>query len=180
MHQSALATQLKLKHTLAHIHTRIHTCMHNIIKFIIQHNFAGASKRGADTGPAALREAGLIDEIKQISSNIDVKDYGDVHYELMSSNGRKIHNLKELDHVAACNRALADKVEEILSDGRMPITLGGCHSIAIGSISGVVRKTAPDDLCILWVDAHLDLNTNTTSPSGKKTDAFSLSLSLSL
>lgn len=84
----------------------------------------------------------------------------------MSSNGRKIHNLNELNHVAACNRALADKVEQVLNDERMPVTLGGCHSIAIGSISGVVRKTPPDELCILWVDAHLDLNTNTTSPSG--------------
>lgn len=126
----------------------------------------GAGTRGTDKGPNALREAGLIDEIKHISSNIDVKDYGDVHYELMNTNGRKIHNLNELSDVAACNKALADKVEEIIKDNRMPITLGGCHSIAIGSISGVLRTTTPDKLGILWVDAHLDLNTNTTSPTG--------------
>lgn len=126
----------------------------------------GASKRGANNGPKALRDAGLIDEIKSISASIDVKDYGDVHYELMKSNGRKINNLKELEHVAACNKALADKIEEIRSDNRMPITLGGDHSIAFGSITGILRKTRAENLCILWVDAHIDLNTNTTSPSG--------------
>lgn len=126
----------------------------------------GAATRGAAHGPKALRDAGLIDEIKDISPNIDVKDYGDVHYELTKSKGRKISNLKELEHVAACNKALADKVEEIINDNRMPITLGGDHSIAFGSISGVLRKIKAENLCVLWVDAHIDLNTNTTSPTG--------------
>lgn len=126
----------------------------------------GAGTRGANFGPKALRDAGLIDEIKGISANIDVKDYGDVHYELMKSNGRKINNLKELEHVVACNKALADKIEEIRNDNRMPIALGGDHSLAFGSISGILRNTRADNLCVLWVDAHLDLNTNTTSPSG--------------
>lgn len=126
----------------------------------------GASKRGANNGPKALRDAGLIDEIKGISASIDVKDYGDVHYELMKSNGRKIHNLKELEHVAACSKALADKIEEIRSDNRMSIALGGDHSLAFGSITGLLRKTRAENLRILWVDAHIDLNTSTTSPSG--------------
>lgn len=126
----------------------------------------GAGKSGAEKGPKALRESGLIDEIKSISSNIDVKDYGDVHYDLMKSNGRKINNLKQLEHVAACNKALADKIEEITNDNRMPIAIGGDHSMAIGSISGALRRTQAENLCILWVDAHIDLNTNTTSPSG--------------
>lgn len=126
----------------------------------------GAGKRGTVKGPQALRDAGLIDEIKDISPNIDIKDYGDVHYELTKSKGRKINNLKELDHVSAVNKALADKVEEIMKDNRMPIMLGGDHSLAIGSISGVVRKIQAQHMCVLWVDAHIDLNTNTTSPSG--------------
>ena len=126
----------------------------------------GAGKRGVDNGPKALRNAGLIDEIKGISANIDVKDYGDVHYELMKSNGRKINNLKELEHVAAMNQALADKIEEVRRDNRMSIALGGDHSLAFGSITGLLRKTRAENLCILWVDAHIDLNTNTTSPSG--------------
>lgn len=126
----------------------------------------GAATRGANQGPKALRESGLIDEIRSISGNIDVKDYGDVHYELTKSNGRKINNLKQLEHVAACNKALADKIEEIKNDNRMSIALGGDHSIAIGSIAGHLRTTNAENLCVLWVDAHIDLNTNTTSPTG--------------
>ena len=126
----------------------------------------GAGKSGAENGPKALRESGLIDEIKSISLSIDVKDYGDVRYDLTKSNGRKINNLKELEHVAACNKALADKVEKIMNDNRMPIAIGGDHSMAIGSITGVLRKNDAENLCVLWVDAHTDLNTNTTSPSG--------------
>ncbi len=68
--------------------------------------------------------------------------------------------------MAGCNLALSQKVEQIIKDQRMPITLGGCHSIAIGSISGVAKSYGTDDMCVLWVDAHLDLNTNTTSPTG--------------
>jgi arginase len=128
--------------------------------------FLGAGTKGTDQGPKALRDAGLIEDMQHISSKIDVKDYGDVKYDVENVCGRKIHNLNELKHVAACNKALADKVEEVMNDNRVPLTLGGCHSIAIGSISGVLRKTKPEDLCILWVDAHLDLNTNTTSPTG--------------
>lgn len=133
---------------------------HNLNKFV------GAGTKGVDGGPKALRDSGLIDEIKQISPLIDVRDYGDVKYELANSSGRKIANLNDLSHVAACNKALADRVEEILGDDRMPVTIGGCHSIAIGSLTGVARKIAANDLCVLWVDAHMDLNTNTTSPSG--------------
>lgn len=126
----------------------------------------GAGTRGAEHGPKALRDAGLIDEIRGISDDIDVKDYGDVHYELTKANGRRINNLKQLEHVAACNKALADRVEEIMNDGRMPVALGGDHSLAIGSITGVLRKIGAGNLSVLWVDAHIDLNTNTTSPSG--------------
>jgi arginase len=115
-------------------------------------------------GPKALRDAGLIDEIKGISANII--DYGDVHYELMKSNGRRINNLKELEHVSACNEALANKIEEIKRDNWMSIALGGDHSIAIGSISGLLRHIRAENLCVLWIDAHIDMNTNTTTPSG--------------
>jgi arginase len=107
----------------------------------------GASKRGVNEGPKALRQAGLIDEIKSISKNVDVKDYGDVHYDLLlptkssffstSNNNnitdvRKTNGIKELRHVAACNEVLASKIEQIINDGRMPVALGGDHSMAIG------------------------------------------------
>lgn len=126
----------------------------------------GAGKEGAEHGPKALRDSGLIDDIKTISPNIDVKDYGDVQYETLNCNGRKINNLKYLAHVAACNKALSEKVGEIIKDNRMPIVLGGDHSIASGSITGLLKSTKPENLCVLWIDAHVDSNTNATSPSG--------------
>lgn len=61
---------------------------------------------------------------------------------------------------------LADKVEEILNENRLALTIGGCHSIAIGSLTGVGRKFGGENVAVLWIDAHVDLNTNTTSPSG--------------
>lgn len=126
----------------------------------------GASKRGVNLGPKAIREAGLIDEIKTISQNLDIKDYGDVKFESSSSSSGSDLNLKYLTDVAGCNKALADGIEQILNDGRMPISLGGDHSMAIGTISGVTRKYSDQQLGVLWVDAHIDLNTNETSPSG--------------
>ncbi|CAO1408171.1 unnamed protein product, partial [Diamesa tonsa] len=126
----------------------------------------GAGKRGMNDGPNALRKAGLIEDLQSISDKINIKDYGNMEYELMKPSGRKIDNLKELGHVASCNKKLAHKIEEILNDNRMPITLGGDHSIAIGSISGLLTKVPAEKLAVLWVDAHIDLNTNSTSPSG--------------
>lgn len=97
----------------------------------------GAGKKGVNEGPKALRDAGLIDEIRSISQKLDVKDYGDVHYDVLSQNTSdetvgEFCKIKELNHVAACSEALAARIEQITNDGRMPIALGGDHSLAIG------------------------------------------------
>lgn len=126
----------------------------------------GAGKRGVDLGPKALRDSGLIDDIKNVSPSIIVKDYGDIEYESSKTNARKICNLKALEHVAACNKALADKIGEIKSENDMSIMLGGDHCLAVGSISGLLRHTQAKNLRVLWVDAHIDMNTASTSPSG--------------
>lgn len=126
----------------------------------------GAGTRGADLGPQALRHAGLLDELRHMSADMDVKDYGNIHYEVFKASGRRINNLNHLEHVAACNEALAHKIKEIMSDNRLPVTLGGDHSLAIGSITGVLKTVKPENVCVLWIDAHIDLNTNSTSPSG--------------
>lgn len=136
----------------------------------------GAGKRGMNDGPNALRKAGLIEDLQSISKKINIKDYGNIEYELMKPSGRKIDNLKELGHVAACNKKLTHKIEEILNDNRMPITLGGDHSIAIGSISGHLTKVPAENLAVLWVDAHIDLNTNSTSPSGNMHGKYNIYL----
>lgn len=94
---------------------------------------------------------------------MDVRDYGDVEYtpkdELIGT-----PNMLELNAVSQCNYELSRKVQRVLSDGRMVITLGGDHAIGIGTVDGHHRYNP--NVAVIWVDAHADLNTNATSQSG--------------
>ena len=72
--------------------------------------------------------------------------------------------MKRLEHAASCNEILSKKVTEVLNDDRLCITLGGDHSIGIGTIDGHLKYN--DNVALIWVDAHADLNTDSTSPSG--------------
>ncbi|KAL9707684.1 hypothetical protein quinque_011202 [Culex quinquefasciatus] len=101
----------------------------------------GQRKKGVGLGPKAIREAGLIDSIQEISNKLDIRDYGDIRYEALNLQGRLAANMKKLEHVASCD-----------------------HAIAIGSIDGHLKHCS--DVAVIWVDAHADLNTNSTSPSG--------------
>ena len=68
-------------------------------------------------------------QLQSISAKINVKDYGDIEYNEEPNSGRNVENMKLLSHVAACNKNLSDKVDEILKDDRVCLTLGGDHSI---------------------------------------------------
>lgn len=126
----------------------------------------GASMAGVDMGPAALRVARLNERIAQLG--YQVRDLGDLHLEraqVFPEPGDKLKYLKEI--TAACEE-LARRVEDILVTGELPLVLGGDHSIAIGSISGFAshcrkRNETPG---LIWFDAHADMNTPETSPSG--------------
>uniref|UniRef100_A0A182K929 Arginase n=1 Tax=Anopheles christyi TaxID=43041 RepID=A0A182K929_9DIPT len=124
----------------------------------------GQRKKGVGLGPKAIRDAGLIDHIQEISPKLNIKDFGDIQYEALNFQGRKVGNMKKLEHVASCSRNLSHQVAEVLDDDRLCITLGGDHAIAIGSIDGHLHHSK--DVAVIWVDAHADLNTNSTSPSG--------------
>ena len=89
----------------------------------------GQPHSGTGEGPDLIRNAGLIKQLQSIAAKINVKDYGDVVYEEESSGARNVTNMKLLSHVAACNKSLSDKVEQILKDDRVCLTLGGDHSI---------------------------------------------------
>ncbi|XP_058820906.1 arginase, hepatic-like [Topomyia yanbarensis] len=124
----------------------------------------GQRKQGVGLGPKAIREAGLIDSIQEISHRLNIRDYGDIHYEALNLSGRQTVNMRMLEHVASCTKHLSEKVVQVLNDDRLCVTLGGDHAIAIGSIDGHLKHSA--DVAVIWVDAHADLNTNATSPSG--------------
>jgi arginase len=126
----------------------------------------GQSRRGVDMGPSALRVAGLQSRLKQLGhsvediGNVAVKQPEEQHY------GEK--RAKYLNEIAETCRGLAEMTERTLSEGYLPLVLGGDHSIAIGSFAGVsdfFRKQSKKVGC-LWLDAHGDMNTPESSPSG--------------
>jgi arginase len=125
----------------------------------------GAGTRGASMGPEAMRIAG-IQEVLQ-SQGLDVRDCGDLRGPSNPLSGA-VDGYRHLEQVTRWNRSVHDAVYGELLEGRMPILLGGDHSLSIGSISAVARHCREQgrDLRVLWLDAHADFNTSTLTPSG--------------
>jgi arginase len=126
----------------------------------------GQSRRGVDMGPSALRVAGLQTRLRHLGhqvediGNVAVKQAEEQHY------GEK--RAKYLTEIAETCRGLAEITEGSLAEGFMPLMLGGDHSIAIGSFSGVANffRKQSKEVGYMWLDAHGDMNTPETSPSG--------------
>ena len=126
----------------------------------------GASRRGVDMGPSAMRVAGLEARLEALGHH--VVDGGNIRVEIAETQGygdRKARYLKEI--AETCTRT-AEAVVETLEEGLTPLVLGGDHSIAAGSISGVSEfyRRSNQKIGLLWIDAHSDINTPETSPSG--------------
>ncbi|XP_029156103.1 arginase, hepatic [Nylanderia fulva] len=121
----------------------------------------GQEKEGVACGPDAIRAAKLINELKTLE--LDVQDYGDVLYD-KNNNTSGINNMSHLGYIASCTSRLSEQVRQVLRDGRQVLTIGGDHSLSIGTIDGHVKEK--QDVAVLWVDAHADLNTDRTSESG--------------
>ncbi len=126
----------------------------------------GASMAGVELGPAALRVARLNRRIAQLG--YEVRDLGDIHVEESQTTPEPGDKLKYLREISAACEDLARRVEEVLTSGGLPLVLGGDHSIAVGSLSGFSsycrkKNEAPG---LIWFDAHADMNTPETSPSG--------------
>jgi arginase len=123
----------------------------------------GASRRGTDMGPSAMRAAYLHTKI--LSLGYEVEDVGNVHAPQMEENLPRVKSeLKFKDEVLHACTHLADKVEAAIKDGVVPLVLGGDHSIAIGTQAGLARTSRNRGL--IWFDAHADFNTDISSPSG--------------
>jgi len=125
----------------------------------------GAGDRGAVMGPEALRVAGLADALRQ--HGIELLDRGNL---AGPANPwlPPVHGYRHLDEVVAWNHNVHDAVLAELRLGRLPLLLGGDHSLAIGSIGAVARhcREAGKKLRVLWLDAHADFNTSVLTPSG--------------
>lgn len=126
----------------------------------------GASMAGVDMGPAALRVARLEERVAELG--YEVRDLGDLRLERSRKLAPPGEKLKYLPQIKSACEELAKNVEDILAAGELPVTLGGDHSIAIGSLSGFSahcrkRNETPG---LIWFDAHADMNTPESSPSG--------------
>jgi arginase len=123
----------------------------------------GADRRGVDMGPSAIRYAKLKESLERFG--IAVTDHGNLVVAVPESAPVEIENAKYLPIIRAVCAELADVVEAIVRKGSFPLVLGGDHSIAMGTLAGVRRGRGalPG---VIWVDAHGDINTPTSSPSG--------------
>lgn len=126
----------------------------------------GAGRRGVDMGPSALRLAGLGERLTQLG--YDVQDVGNVEVEQPEAVHEGKSEARYWEQIRRTCGRLEDHVYNAFADGRFPLVLGGDHSLAMGSISGAARWFAEQQqtMGLIWIDAHSDMNTPATSPSG--------------
>lgn len=127
-------------------------------------------KSGVDAAPMALIEAGLLDQLKD-DLEFNISFDGQVHNyaHVIPKQDEDHRKMKSPRSSSAVNKELSQQVYEHASKGRFVLTLGGDHSIAIGSISGTAKATRERlgrEIGVIWVDAHADINTPETSDSG--------------
>jgi arginase len=123
----------------------------------------GANKRGVDMGPSAIRYSGLEEAIREL--DIKYRDLGNIFVPLPESSNEDTNvRMKYLKEINIINEELSKRVAKSLSQGNMPLVLGGDHSIAVGTILGT--QSALKNIGVLWVDAHGDFNTEETTLSG--------------
>ena len=126
----------------------------------------GQGRRGVDMGPSALRVANLHARLRTLG--YEVEDFGNIHVEQAERWPSGDQHAKYLPQIAAACDELAGKVQDALARGFVPLVLGGDHSVAIGTVSGVSRhfRSREERVGLIWLDAHADMNTPETSPSG--------------
>ena len=126
----------------------------------------GASMAGVDIGPAALRVARLNQRIARLGYAVD--DRGDMRLERPRTYPEEGEKLKYVREISNACEELATEVETILAADQLPLVLGGDHSIAIGSVAGASSyyKKKEQTLGLIWFDAHADMNTPDSTPSG--------------
>jgi arginase len=126
----------------------------------------GASRRGVDMGPSALRVAGLQTRLKHLGRQVE--DIGNVPVIQAEEQHYGEKNAKYLDEIAETCKGLADIVCKSLDEDQIPLVLGGDHSIAAGTVAGVAAhfRKHSKPVGLIWLDAHGDMNTPESSPSG--------------
>lgn len=122
----------------------------------------GADRRGVDMGPSAIRYASVKEKLTQLG--YEVSDQGNLSVPTPESYDVGEKQLKYLREITLVSDELMRTVDAVKQEGRFPLILGGDHSIAIGTIAGAAKHH--QRMGVIWFDAHGDLNTGETSPSG--------------
>src|SRR5258706_8293726 len=126
----------------------------------------GAGRRGVDMGPSALRLADLNGRLASLGYEVD--DLGNIAVDQPETSPMGQQSARYLSQIVHTCERLAELVEKSAARGAVPLVLGGDHSVAIGTITGMATHFRKRDqkLGILWIDAHADMNTPESSPSG--------------
>jgi arginase len=126
----------------------------------------GQGRRGVDMGPSAMRVANPNGRVGSLGYMVE--DRGNVPVDQAEASPEGHPRAKYLPQIAATCQRLAVSVEETLAGGEMPLVLGGDHSVAVGTVSGVSHfyKQREQSVGLIWLDAHADMNTPESSPSG--------------
>ncbi len=128
----------------------------------------GADRRGVDMGPSAIRYAGLSEKLRKLG--LEVKDHGNIETPIAEAISVEHSNVKYLSKVREVCLHLAKEVATSVRADKLPLVLGGDHSIAIGTLPGIhngLKKSEEEsDFGVIWLDAHGDFNTPDISPSG--------------
>lgn len=151
----------------------------NIPLSIIQVPFGlGAGRRGAELGPECLMQSGLVRHLNQLGLAVaEDRKVNCIAAAKAKAPAEPINagKAKYVPEVIAMSDALAEQVQAVVESGRFPLVLGGDHAIAIGTLGGLTQQYRK--LGVIWFDAHADLNTEDTSPSG---NVHGMSLAIAL
>ena len=126
----------------------------------------GAGRRGVDMGPSAIRVAGIDVRLRELGYKVE--DWGNVEVPQPESTRVGQKNARFLKEIAGTCARLLDQVEKIAGQKKFPLVLGGDHSIGAGTVAGMAQyfQKRGEKLGLIWVDAHADMNTPASSPSG--------------
>ena len=122
----------------------------------------GQGRRGVDMGPSAIRYAGL--EERLVGLGYTVRDEGNVETAVAEATALRDERARFLPEIHDTCELIAARVAEVTSRGALPLVLGGDHSVALGTLGGLASVHGAGG--VLWIDAHSDINTPETSPSG--------------
>lgn len=126
----------------------------------------GASRRGVDMGPSALRVAGLQSRLKQLGRQVE--DAGNIIVPQAEEQPYGEKKARYLEEISQTCKSLAEMVRKTLDENMLPLVLGGDHSIALGTVAGAAAHFQKEGkrIGVIWLDAHGDMNTPESSPTG--------------